>query len=157
MLDIGPETRKTVGDAIALIVCGGVLAEGVRSAMQARKAPHAALQAHDDLFRVYPSLRQDIDGLLDLQNEAAVRKILALLDSVRKEDASKEPGSQWRIARLNANIMIDATRLVDSVPCVHKPGDLCTSRLLAKEHVLPSLRDHLDVILHNHMLSVVCS
>lgn len=154
MLNIGPDSRKRLGDAFVFLVWGGVMAEGVRTAIRSKRTPHAVLQNYEQLFRAYSFLHQDMSGLLDLENEAAVGEILLVLEEMRKEDVEKKPGSEWRLARHIASALTRAKQLIDDTRCVDASSDLCTMRLVAKEHVLPSLREHLDTVLHNHLLSV---
>jgi len=140
---------KTVGNAVLFV---GVAAIAIQRFTLPPKA-HEIMKDYPNMSSKYPSLAVDLSKLLLLTTEERLRGILRMFDEIAVIDNAKLHSSQWRLARLIKQINTEMSTVMSEVE-IWKSDDLFLNKQLIEEDTLPAIEQHLDNILHNHLMTV---
>lgn len=115
---------------------------------------HPIIREYTTLNRKYPFVAKDASQLLSLQQDSCVRDVLLLLTHMAQEDEARRPCSQWKMARLSAQAEAALDHLLTSVE-TWKSEELFTQKQIAEDDTVPLIKQHLENVLHNHMMSML--
>ena len=109
-------------------------------------------EEHPEIAAHSPALAATASQLATLQNEAGLRDLVRKIAEVVRLDLAGGPTAQWRISRLNTDIVNDARSLCARAPRASSE-DLFRAVLDCQNETIPQLQGHLDNLLHNHLLA----
>lgn len=150
----GPEISKQVllkGTVGLVLAWGGIQLKSALSSHPQNIA--AVIMEYPQLVRAYPGLCDALSELHRVLGDAGdMREIMQQITYLRDLDLSSDDASQWKISRVCGGIELKCSSMVKRVDALSS-DEAFRSSLRLQEDVMPTIKNHLDSILHNHLLS----
>lgn len=129
----------------------GALYQGARTIRRYTRIPiHPSVSPHTELVP-YPGLRDTLSQLAQLE-DGEMSEIVALVCEIVRLGDTTAPASQSRIAAKTTETMRRVHNMLDRVD-VTTSDEVFRRVMLCREECIGLLNEHLDDILHNHILN----
>ena len=142
--------QSNFGGATIAVTATSFLVNKFRGIFQKHQNYDDIVQEYTLFTKTYPLFAKDISLFRKLNNDRRFRDILAMLEVVAQLDCVDNGKNQWEISRFNAAIMNAMKKMVDESQS-WKSDDMYLNRLCV-EDILPLMEQHLENILHNHLM-----
>ena len=113
---------------------------------------HDSVKARKGISERSLPIAQILSQLFELRREAETEELMDKVEEVLSLDKKKGSSIQWRISRLNGDIVKKANDICQSVSA-SSDEEVFRSRIIAQDESIPQLTGILDNLLHNHILS----
>jgi hypothetical protein len=120
--------------------------------LMAQPVHPVVLEESPRLASDFPALAQALSKLGALGDEPALRALARKAERIAELDAANGPASQWQITRLSVEVVRDARAMCRAAPSAHS-NDVFCAVLDCQDEAIPQLQEHLDNLLHNHLLA----
>lgn len=100
----------------------------------------------------FPALAAALSQLATLGDDTALRALVEKVARVVELDSANGPASQWKISRLNTEILKDARAMCRAAPSA-RSDEVFRAVLDCESEALPQIEGQLEILLHNHLLA----